>query len=367
MQESFSVFTGRNRREGTVTLQQLLDALDSGDSALLDRLLPKRVRGEGGAVVRLGNGKVRIIVAIDEHTAKSQAGRMVWADFYEGDNHPLLERLARKFTFAPFRHSARRGNSVEYEAPSIDKDNLQFTTYGIRLSPDGEVLDDEKMHIYAGKSFLVTTHDKHRPSVTKAQHLITETARYKSPTEMSAFLLSDTINRYSMAVDSLSKDFSAIAQKAEMDKTDDTILTDVLKTGRKIDHIYETVLRQKQVLRDILSINEFHHSPFVNPAELQKQLQALDHHLDVLDHYQDRKNGLVELYRAKVGNDLNLAMKRLASVPALLAPAAIIGALYGMNVALPGAASAYAFWIVLGLIASITGGLFVLLRKQGWL
>jgi Mg2+ and Co2+ transporter CorA len=162
---------------------------------------------------------------------------------------------------------------------------------------------------------------------------------------MMVFLLGDTINRYSMTIDSLSGDFSRIAQKVAKKKRDDSILGDAVTAGRKIDAIHETILRQRQVLKDLLSINQFHQSEFVPAADIEKHLEALDHHLTVLDHYQERKNGLIELYRAKVSNELDEVMKRLGAISAMITPAAIIGGLMGMNVALPGAALPYAFWL----------------------
>jgi Mg2+ and Co2+ transporter CorA len=363
MDEPFRVIVGRERSGATVSLGELLGALEAEDGSFLDRLLPKRAKDPKDRVIRLGNGKVRVMVTVSAQ-AKG-AKRVVWADFYESDHHPLLGKLAEKFTFAPFRQTGGRG--LDYEAPHIDRDNAQLTTYGLRLAPNGDVLADETMHLYVGQGFLVTTHAKERPSVTKAQRLLTDTGAQKSPAELMGFILGDTINRYGMVVDSLSRDFSAISAKASQKVTDDTILDDALKAAAKIDLIYGTVLRQKQVLRDLLSINEFHKSPNVPVAEVEKHLAALDHHLAVLDHYQERKNGLVELYRAKVGNDQNATMKRLAAVSALIAPAVITVGLMGMNVALPLAASPYAFFIVLGFIGAVTGGLYLLFRRMDWL
>ncbi len=363
MTEAYHLTVGETALETTVSLGELLGALQKDESTFLDKYLPKSVGKARERVLRLENKTSRVSVTM---ASDGKGKRLLWADFYESDRHPLLLKLADKFTFAPFERSSRKGE-VEYEAPHIDADNMQLTTYGLRLAEDGTVLADEAMHVYVGKNLLVTTHDKEHSSVSKAQRLLTETGRRKTPSEMMVFLLGDAINRYSAVIDSLSNDFSLITEKVGRKERDDSILQDAVKAGRKIDVIHETILRQRQVLKDLLSINEFHRSEFVPVAELEKHLEALDHHLTVLDHYQERKNGLIELYRAKVSNELDEAMKRLAAISALIAPAAIIGSLMGMNVLLPGAALPHVFWIVMVLITAVTSGLFIAFKRKGWL
>jgi Mg2+ and Co2+ transporter CorA len=361
MKEAYQVIVGGEPQAATLSLSELVEALDGEDVSVLKRFLPESNRPQD-RLIRLQNKAGRVTVTL----VSGESDHLLWADFFETDRHPLLEKLARKFTFAAFQHHARNGE-VDYEAPHIDADNMQLTTYGLRLSKDNAVLTDETMHVYVGKRLLVTTHRKERASVSKAQRLLAETGRHKPPTEMMVFILGDTINRYSAVIDSLSKDFSAIAEKVGRKDSDDSILQDAVSAGKKIDLIHETVLRQRQVLKDLLSINEFHRSEFVPVAELEKHLQSLDHHLTVLDHYQERKNGLIELYRAKVSNELDEAMKRLAAISALIAPAAIIGSLMGMNVLLPGANLPHVFWGVMALITVVTTGLFVAFKRNGWL
>jgi len=364
MKEAYHVTVGDKALETTVSLGELFAALDQNESTFLDKYLPTAADKPRDRIVRLENKSSRVSVTMAPSDAADK--RLLWADFHQSDRHPLLLKLAEKFTFATFESSARTGE-IEYEAPHIDSDNMQLTTYGLRLSEGDEVLADETMHIYIGKNLLVTTHDKERPSVSKAQRLLAETGRNKAPTEMMAFLMGDTINRYSTVIDSLSGDFSRIAEKVGRKERDESILQDAVKAGRKIDQIHETILRQRQVLKDLLIINEFHQSEYVPAAAIEKHLQALDHHLTVLDHYQERKNGLIELYRAKVSNELDEAMKRLAAISAMIAPAAIVGGLMGMNVALPGAELPYAFAIVVAVIAAITTGLFLTFKRSGWL
>lgn len=68
-----------------------------------------------------------------------------------------------------------------------------------------------------------------------------------------------------------------------------------------------------------------------------------------------------------VSNNLNVAMKQLASLTLLVALPALFAGLYGMNVALPFSKEPLAFAGVLALSAVAMGGLAFYLRKRRWM
>ncbi len=68
-----------------------------------------------------------------------------------------------------------------------------------------------------------------------------------------------------------------------------------------------------------------------------------------------------------VSNNLNVAMKKLASMTLLVAMPALIAGLYGMNVSLPLAQSPHVFWAILLVSASVITALAIVLRRRRWL
>ncbi len=76
---------------------------------------------------------------------------------------------------------------------------------------------------------------------------------------------------------------------------------------------------------------------------------------------------MMDAFASIVSNNLNSVMKVLTSVTILLAVPALIASLYGMNVALPGAHSPWAFAGVFGGSALACVGLLLLFRRRGWL
>lgn len=68
-----------------------------------------------------------------------------------------------------------------------------------------------------------------------------------------------------------------------------------------------------------------------------------------------------------VSNNLNVAMKKLASYTLLISIPALFGGVYGMNVRLPIEKNPWAFFIVLGIAALMTSILAIFLRARKWL
>lgn len=68
-----------------------------------------------------------------------------------------------------------------------------------------------------------------------------------------------------------------------------------------------------------------------------------------------------------VSNNLNVAMKKLASLTLLISIPALFAAVYGMNVGLPLEKHPWAFFIVLGVAGVMTSALAIVLRARKWL
>lgn len=345
---------------------ELVEAIATNNSGYFDHLFDSATTKKHKNVAQFSNthnNRQMKVTCVKGEESK----RLIWFDFEGTGDSPILDKLAKRFTFAKVINDQAENSHISYEIPHIDKDNAQLTAYCMKLNPETNDVSLQKLRLYAGENFFLTTHAEPRFSIDKATNLLMDTGKYKKPGEMLTFIMNDTIHRYGNAIESLTKEFKAIAVKMAKKETDDTVMEDFLKTGEKIDKLYENVIRQKQVVIDLMELNVFHESPFLNNRDLQGMVQDLEHHMEVLDHYQDRKNGLIELHHTNFSNDMSDAMKRIASYGLILAPTTAAGALWGMNVAVPGATEPNMFMFILGGIATATAGIFARLKYRKWI
>lgn len=129
---------------------------------------------------------------------------------------------------------------------------------------------------------------------------------------------------------------------------------------------FESALTQNRpVLKALRSANFLisDHTSKLNNAAIIENEQALSMcHIQsqILDQYSN-------MVSAVVSNNLNAVMKILTSITLILTIPTIIGGLYGMNVALPGAHLASAFSLILFVTIIISAVTLVLLKRHNYM
>ncbi len=86
--------------------------------------------------------------------------------------------------------------------------------------------------------------------------------------------------------------------------------------------------------------------------------------MEMNETYNGILSGLMEFFASIISNNLNIVMKFLSAITIVLALPAIVGAFYGMNVALPGQAHPAAFWVIMGVAVLLSGSAAVYLYKK---
>lgn len=88
---------------------------------------------------------------------------------------------------------------------------------------------------------------------------------------------------------------------------------------------------------------------------------------DLAENYRDMMMNLQDLYLSNVNLKTNEVMKVMAIVTCLLAPATVIGGIFGMNFdRIPYIHHQYGFFIAVGLMLIVPVGMLFAFRKRGW-
>jgi magnesium transporter len=164
------------------------------------------------------------------------------------------------------------------------------------------------------------------------------------------------------------------------------------KLGEQIEMVEEEVVRRSNT-RSLARINQLRKEVIVLKRNLapvrdliagiiRSESELLDdrttkYFKDVHDHilqaydlsenYRDIMMSMQDLYLNNVNLKLNEVMKVMAIVTCLLAPATVIGGIFGMNFdAIPYLHNEYGFWIAVGIMLLIPIGMIIAFRKRGW-
>ena len=89
--------------------------------------------------------------------------------------------------------------------------------------------------------------------------------------------------------------------------------------------------------------------------------------IDLSENYRDMMTSMQDLYINNVNLRMNEVMKVMAIVTCLLAPATVIGGIFGMNFeSIPYLHNEYGFWIAVGLMLIIPIWMITVFKRRGW-
>lgn len=164
------------------------------------------------------------------------------------------------------------------------------------------------------------------------------------------------------------------------------------KLGEKIEELEEDIVRQpstrslakinmlrKEMIilkRSVAPVRELVNGILRSESELievktEKYFKDVYDHIlqanDLAENYRDMMMNLHDLYISNVNLKMNEVMKVMAVVTCLLAPATVIGGIFGMNFeTIPLLHNKWGFFISVGLMLFIPLTMIRMFRKRGW-
>ena len=143
------------------------------------------------------------------------------------------------------------------------------------------------------------------------------------------------------------------------------VMNRLLSLKRSIVHIRRAVTPQREVLNQLTR----HDFPFVRPENLVYFRDVYDHLIRIaeeLDSLRDILSSVLEIHLASTSNQLNATMKRLTAYGTIFVAITAIAGIYGMNFKfMPELEWRYGYFVVLGVMAAISLGLYFYFKKRG--
>jgi magnesium transporter len=187
----------------------------------------------------------------------------------------------------------------------------------------------------------------------------------------AAYLLHQILDRlvdfYMPIVDDFDHSINELEDRVyEMDSGDNAILEEIMDVRRSVARLKRISTRQLDVLYRI-SHGEF---PQIPENILPFYRDVHDHLLrisDMSESYRDLVSGLFEIHFSVTANKTNEVMKVLAIFSATMLPMTLLSGIYGMNFDnMPLLHTPYGYFITLGLMLIIFGGLIIYFWRRGW-
>jgi magnesium transporter len=257
------------------------------------------------------------------------------------------------------------------QRPKTDEiNNLLFCLLNM-LSFDEKngVIDTEQVSIILGKNFVITFQedaekDPFNPLRDKL-NMLGSKVRQNGSDFLFYSLLDYIVDHYFLVMEKMGDKIELLEE-------------DIIKNSNNRSLVKINVLRKEMIVlkRSIAPVRELVSSIMRSESELidertEKYFKDVYDHIiqayDLSENYRDMMMNLQDLYLSNVNLRMNEVMKVMAVVTCLLAPATVIGGIFGMNFdILPLIHNKWGFFVSVALMLFIPLLMIRSFRKRGW-
>ncbi len=230
-------------------------------------------------------------------------------------------------------------------------------------------VESEQVSIVLGKNFVISFQEDETKDVFNPLREKIKISGSKIRQSGADYLFYSLID---MIVDNYFLVMEKLGERIETLEEDITNFADT-RTLSKINTLRKEMIILK---RNISPVREMINGILRSESDLIQEITE-KYFKDVYDHivqanelaenYRDMMINLQDLYLSNVNLKMNEVMKVMAVVTCLLAPATVIGGIFGMNFQkIPWLHNQYGFFIAVGLMLAIPIWMLFLFKRKGW-
>ncbi len=257
------------------------------------------------------------------------------------------------------------------QRPKMDEvDNVLYCLLNMLYFNDktGDV-EQEQISIILGKDFVISfQEDADRDVFTSVREKLkvqNSKLRTSGADYLCYALLDMIVDHYFLVMEKLAERIEMLEEK--IIRSSNTRSLAEINDLRK-----EVIILKKNItpVRDIITGFMRSDSDLLNEKTTKYFKDVYDHIMqatDFVENYRDMMMNLQDLYMSNVNLKLNEVMKVMTIVTCLLAPATVIGGIFGMNFeVIPITHQAGGFYVAVGIMVIIPIIMIVIFRKRGW-
>lgn len=279
------------------------------------------------AFVYLGKNKVREVSDVDVMAHELKARKhTIWIDF-EYPTEKELQMLVSKFGFHPL---TLEDVMHENQRPKID-DYDEYAFIIVRGIGEKGIEDPPQLNIYLNRTFIVTVN---KVPIRGLEETIQKTRKnpliLKRGPDFVVYSVLDAI------VDEFFPEVQTFDDRID-DLEEKIFVRPDVKALAKLFEIKRSLIAVRRIawpMRDILNILARRDFRFIKPENAIYFRDVYDHLVritEMSDTLRDMVTSSMEGYLSVVSNNLNVVMKKLTALTALIMIPALVAGIYGMN------------------------------------
>jgi magnesium transporter len=314
------------------------------------------------------HGETRAAKDIDPAWLQPDSGVIVWVDLSNANPAETRRVLSDVFGFHELSVEDAVGSLHHPKVEPYDG-YLYLILHGIDWNATQQGgFSTHDIDFFIGPNYLVTVHNGTSRSIAAVQGICPRNAIVLGggPMALVHRIVDTMVDNYRPEVNQLENRLDEV-EEAVFTANNESVVRLILALKRDVGSLRRVVMPQRDVVAR-LARREF---AVIDEALSYKFRDVHDHLVRLADEantFTDRVTGVLDAHLSFVSNRMNEVMKVLTLIATIFMPLTVLTSLYGMNVRLPlmpGGDQAQ-FWEVVGMMLAISGGMFWLFRKRGW-
>lgn len=230
-------------------------------------------------------------------------------------------------------------------------------------------VETEQVSIVLGKNFVITfqedpERDVFNPIRDKLR-MHNSKLRLRSADYLCYAMLDIIVDNYFVVMESLGDRIEAVEEEV-IRKSNTVSLAKVTQLRKELIILKRNIAPVRDLVANIIRSE----SELLDDRTTKYFKDVYDHIVqayDLCENYRDVMISMQDLYISNVNLRMNEVMKVMAVVTCLLAPATVIGGVFGMNFdVIPTAHNQWGFYIAVGLMLFIPVVMLVIFKRRGW-
>lgn len=252
--------------------------------------------------------------------------------------------------------------------PKVEEfaDLLFLIVRGIDFNQETEFLRTLKLAAFLRTGELVTVHRAPLRSVERVFTNVCEgRVTVTGPEHLLYLLTNQIVELYLPLLDRMSEKMEALEDEV-FEEPQEVQLESILDLRRELASLRRVMQPHRQIFSHLANagsahIDEHHQSYFRDVYDKVFRVT------DSLDQLRDQLSSIRDTYLSLISHRTNEVMKTLTVISAILLPLTFLAGLYGMNFQwMPELQYRYGYFVLLGVMGVVGGGLFWWFRRRGW-
>lgn len=258
------------------------------------------------------------------------------------------------------------------QRPKMDEseDNLFCVLNMLYYNDDKKAVEHEQISIVMGKDYVISfQEDAHRDVFNPLRDRLkmpTSKLRQRGADYLCYTMLDLIVDNYFIVMEKLGEQIEA-AEEDVVRRSNTQSLARITQLRRELIVLKRNFAPVRDIMNGIIRSD----SPLLDDRTTKYFKDIYDHivqALDLSENYRDVMVSMQDLYINNVNLKMNEVMKVMAIVTCLLAPATVIGGIFGMNfdANVNFLHQRWGFYTAVGLMFIIPIGMLFMFRRRGW-